>query len=315
MSDESAWWTKNLSPTTGCKRHAIPREQRPRGCQACWMEDMLRGPRGAVIHGAGPDGKPLPSHMIQYHPGRLHQILTMKKPQRFGFINREPADVARERPEWLAAEVGVALARPDHGFGVPTSDPAAIVTWARWLFDPKRVGPYGRTYREPWSGCAEEAEALLDLHPAINRAWLDADAAPRNWIWLLSISTQQEADERLPHGVELGRMGWRWGVHAEPCIESLSIVPDAYGTSLADMPHWICSGPPKGHRPTDEKPPVQYGKDIGFGQPFTVPVSELDWHRALMSQCWAAGIPYFYKGRTLPGEALHNRALPGGWPA
>ncbi len=306
MSDESAWWTKNLSPTTGCKRHAIPREQRPRGCQACWMEDMLRGPRGAVIHGAGPDGKPLPSHMIQYHPGRLHQILTMKKPQRFGFINREPADVARERPEWLAAEVGVALARPDHGFGVPTSDPAAVVEWVRTM---AKLFPSSglSTIR-----CSAVAQEILGTYVRLGDPGV---FPPRNWIWLLSISTQQEADERLPYGVELGRMGWRWGAHCEPMYEPLSIVPDAYGTSLADMPHWICSGPPKGHRPTDEKPPVQYGKDIGFGQPFTVPVSELDWHRALMSQCWAAGIPYFYKGRTLPGEALHNRALPGGWPA
>ncbi len=278
MSDETAWWTANLSPWSGCKDLALPPDQRAAGCKKRWLSGMLTGPRGKVIHGAA---KPWE---IVLHPNRLRQALTTKEPQRYGYINGEVADVATDHPEYLAACVGVALARPDHGFGVPTSDPGAVVEWARRL-----------NTESAWSVCIDALERVTGRKVNASTALFgEHEFPPRNWIWLLSISTQQEADERLPYGVELGRMGWRWAAHCEPMYEPLSIVPDAYGVSLADMPCWICSGPPKGHKPTE---------------------SELDWHRALMQQTWAAGIPYWYKGKTMPGEALHNRALPGGWPA
>ncbi|MFH1184517.1 MAG: DUF5131 family protein [Chloroflexota bacterium] len=271
MSDEGKWWGSVSAPYSGCPNLSLPPSERSAGCRSCWTPSFFK--RFPAIHNGPPS-------VLELHPDRLRKCLTTRKPQRFGWILGEPAEVARKHPEYLAACVGVALARPDHGFGVPTSDPAAVVAWARAVFP---------AVPRPGAICMREAEPVLNKDmPRIYEPW-----PPPNWIWLLSISTQQEADERLPYGVELGRMGWRWGVHAEPMLEPLAIIPDAYGASLADMPAWIASGPPKGHRPTE---------------------AELDWHRALMQQCWYAGAPYWFKGETLPGEALHNRELPAGWP-
>ena len=230
-----------------------------------------------MIHG---DAKPWE---IVLHAGRLRQALAMKAPQRFGYINGEVADVATDHPEYMAACVGVALARPDHGFGVPTSDPGAVVEWARWLLSEKRTAAFGTfdATLEAIHVCCSSAFRMF--------RWKKSPFSgpppfpPPNWLWLISISTQQEADERLPFGGELGRMGWRWGVHAEPMLEPLAIIPDAYGTSLTDMPSWIVSGPPKGHRVSE---------------------AEVDWHRELRGQAWAAGIPYWYKGEALPDRDL-----------
>ncbi len=316
------WWTENLSPWSGCKDLALAPEQRATGCQKCWLPSLLTGPRGRVIHGE------LPPWEIVLHPERLAQALRKRAPQRYGWINGEVADVATDRPEYLAACVGVALARPDHGFGVPTSDPAALVTWTRWYATP---GPgatpgiwdghdpmhtWGIRFGQYHAGVlfAEQVSTVAGTHTEHRRPALGSHFPPRNWLWLISASTQQEVDERMPHARTLAEMGWRVGLHLEPLLESLDLDKNcmvfnrraavrkmvngpaclnrdqAEDTISPVLCSWVASGPPKGHGHTE---------------------AELNWHREIRDQARYAGVPYFYKGEPLDGCA---NTLPAGWP-
>ena len=303
------WWTMNLSPWSGCKDLALPPEQRAEGCRRCWLPSLLSGPRGRAIHGDHPP------HEIVLHPGRLAQALRKREPQRYGWINGEVADVATDHPEYLAACAGVALASPDHGFGVPTSDPGPLVTWARNF--PTHRGSVSAPFCRGHAGkiCGVKVDSAYGLGVSLSlmggielsdsaKYVLRESAArvaelfpPPNWIWLISASTQREVDERLPHALELARMGWRWGWHLEPLIESVSVLPDAYGMDLRDAPAWVVSGAPKGHNCSP---------------------AEVDWHRQVRDQAAYAGVPYWLKslgpkvGRVLDGSE-HN-GLPAGWP-
>jgi hypothetical protein len=221
----------------------------------------------------------------------------MRAPQRFGWINGEVADVATDHPEYLAACVGVAQATPHHGYGVPTSDPGPLVTWARWL--EHRVQTCGS--ERYWMHLPVDTPKKFDPDapppkepPVIS---IPRQVRPRNWLWLISASTQREVGERLPHALALARLGWRWGWHLEPLCEPVSVLPDAYGMDLRDAPDWVVSGAPKGHNCSP---------------------AEVDWHRQVRDQAAYAGVPYWCKilgpkvGRVMDG--IEHNGLPSGWP-
>lgn len=312
------WWSACSCPWTGCPRLALRPADRPEGCRACWLEGYLR--RFPAIHGYGDavfygsevreESEAAASGDTVTHPNRLAACL--KGPaQRYGWILGEPP---WDSPEIIAAAVGVAMARPDCGFGVPTSDPEKAVEWARWLM--KQFAPHLSPSN---SGFARAVTALENAR--LEKRWRierDAPFPPPNWLWLISASTQAELDARAPHAAELARMGWRVGLHLEPLLGPVDIGirsgvchcgEDMVPHRLADPPHipvemyepgpwsWVVSGAPKGHNCTD---------------------GELDWHRSILDQCEAAGVPYWLKslgprrGRVLDG--VQHNGLPAGWP-
>ena len=301
MSKKSAdWWTACNCPYTGCPRLALKPEDRPEGCKKCWAPGFLSGRGGQTIHGGEDPGK------LILWPNRLRKCLTTRKPQRYGWILGEPAEVCRAHPEYMAACVGVALARPDHGFGVPTSDPAALVEWAR------DMPPDGSGCILPQDHYDQEALRLgFDFEPGPDRQ------TPPNWIWLISASTQEEVNERAWDAAQLVKMGWRVGLHLEPLLGPINLTR-THKTDIGDLDllrggswtdgrwgfvnhsdvqplaSWVAVGAPKGHTPT---------------------ANELNWYRALRDQCAedGAGIPFWLKS-PLTLDGVEHRALPEGWP-
>ena len=210
------WWTACNSPYTGCPNLAIKPENRSSGCRSCWLPGYLD--RLPVIHHGYGDRFARPASEVILHPERLAKCLRARKPQRYGWILGEPAEVARLHPEYLDKCADGALDSPRHGYGVPTSDPAGVVPWAR-----------GYT-----------------------------SIVPQNWIWLISASTQAELDARAPHAAELARMGWRVGLHLEPLLSAIDLSPGWEGrgsveANLRDtkMWSWVAIGAPKGHTPSE----------------------------------------------------------------
>uniref|UniRef100_A0A6M3X7Z5 DUF5131 family protein n=2 Tax=viral metagenome TaxID=1070528 RepID=A0A6M3X7Z5_9ZZZZ len=327
---DAPWWSQCNCPYTGCPRLALPADERPEGCRACWAPGFLSGRTGRTIHGGEDPGK------LMLWPGRLAKCLRARKPQRYGWILGEPAEVARLHPEYLAACVGVAMARPDHGFGVLTSDPAGIVEFCRWL-----MAPFADHISAGASGWARAVNALEDLG-SIGRWHIERESAfpPQNWLWLISASNQPELDERAPYAAELARMGWQVGLHLEPMLEPVDL--DNYGVLLAkagdvearlnmltghvsgpdemrpDMRwSWVAVGSPKGHTPSDEEVDTvgQAIATMEAGRPLceTPVVSELDWYRDIRDQCAAAGVKFWLKNPTeISGKKY--RELPKGWP-
>lgn len=343
MASKSAdWWTWNRGPWTGCKDLALAPEERSSGCRSCWLAGMLKGPRGKVIHGecsaclglklVNRESCPTcngsgiaPPHEIRTHPGRLAQLLKVRKPQIAGWINGEVADVPHE---FLAACVGVALARPDHGFGVPTSDPAGVVEFCRWVAE----GMRGGNWRDG-AGCLGEAcraDVIGSNWPMI---YEPEPFPPPNWLWLISASNQQELDERAPYAAELARMGWRVGLHLEPLLSGIEIpqillaflVPRHGGELLTkDSPDvenvggswifplsWVGIGAPKGHVPSDI-PDIPDCVPCDVKNTDCLPPSELDWYRDIIAQCEADGVPCWLKSPT-EIDGIAHRELPEGW--
>ena len=113
------------------------------------------------------------------------------------------SDLARLHPEYLAACAGGALARPDHGIGLLTSDPGGLVGWARWMETTGRPAGYAAEccYRETDHG----------VIPPV--PW-----PPPNLLILISASDLDEVKERTPAALELEALGWRWGWHHEPLL-------------------------------------------------------------------------------------------------
>lgn len=301
------WWTKASCPWTGCPRLALRPCDRSAGCTRCWLPAYLK--RFPALHWGNRPKTPgwealarasVDAGEVLTHPNRLAACLRGPA-QRFGWILGEPP---WDSPEFLAAAVGVALARPDCGFGVPTSDPGKAVAWARWIMR--------GDLPMPTFNCISAAS----FHGVeIKRIDHQLQWPPPNWIWLISASTQAELDARAPHAANLHAMGWRVGLHLEPLLG-----PVMFHASTLDQPmyaqpfasavlrhqddpmrhkvwSWIVSGAPNGHNCTE---------------------AELDLHRSIRDQAVAAGVPYWGKnygpkrGRVLDGRTWDQ--LPAGWP-
>jgi hypothetical protein len=276
-SKSADWWTACNCPYTGCPNLSSPAKDRSSGCRSCWLEGSLN--RFKAIHNYAHPGE------LQLHPNRLRKCLTTSKPQRYGWILGEPAEVCRAHPEYMAACVGVALARPEHGFGVPTSDPAGIVPWAKWLMKQRHwdVIQMAKKLLSPklddW--LFGPRDAMFNPHHGI----------PQNWIWLISASTQDELNERAPHAAALESMGWKVGLHLEPLLSPV-VVPYMMTEPFEPVWSWVVVGAAKGHTPK--------GGEIG-------------WYHAIRNQCSDQRIPFWLKSPlTLDGR--EHRELPEGWP-
>ena len=265
---------------------ALKPEDRPEGCKKCWAPGFLSGRGGQTIHGGEDPGK------LILWPNRLRKCLTTRKPQRYGWILGEPAEVCRAHPEYMAACVGVALARPDHGFGVPTSDPGAIVEWCKYAM--KRLTDGRRLFPDDDDGWMFRQWAYASGRRAGVDGWPENHGGPlppKNWIWLISASTQQEVNERAPHAAALESMGWRVGLHLEPLLSPI-VVPYMMTEPFEPVWSWIVVGAAKGH--------VPQGGEIG-------------WYHAIRNQCSDQRIPFWLKS-PLTLDGVEHRALPEGWP-
>lgn len=116
------------------------------------------------------------------------------------------------------------------------------------------------------------------------------DPAKECVILLTSVSTQADADERIPHLMRLAAAGWKVGVSVEPMLgpvslrwlaawNGMAIKPREWGQSTSDIDgarllSWVICG--------------------GESGPGARPM-HTDWARSLRDQCKAAGVPFFLK--------------------
>lgn len=114
-------------------------------------------------------------------------------------------------------------------------------------------------------------------------------------IVLASVSTQADADERLPHLMRLAAAGWRVGVSVEPMLEAIHL---DNGESS-----WLsCNGVPNEDGDCCESFAVggEHFRGLswvicgGESGPGARPMDPA-WARALRDQCIAAGMPFAYK--------------------
>ena len=127
----------------------------------------------------------------------------------------------------------------------------------------------------------------------------DAGDWPPPHIWLAAqVSTQDDADQRLPHLARLAEAGWNTFVVAQPMLgeiwlddEWLQMEGSHPGDALGSGIRWvICGG---------ETGPGARGMDPG-------------WARWLRDQCHAVGVPFWYTGDALDSE-LETCGVCEGW--
>jgi len=278
------WWTACNCPFTGCPRLALPREQRPEGCRRCWLEGYLH--RFPTIHGTEIEeaihpvfghhviGDPEP-WSIQLHPNRLAACLRTRKPQRYGWILGEPAAVASMDPAYLDECVD-SMAATHHGVGMPTSDPAGLVPWAR-------------------------ARAQGGLR------------APQNVLVLISASTQPELDERVRHAEKLRRLRWRWGVHAEPLLGPLNLTEAIHAGACWFVSGVLKGHEAADERPPPQE--VDHGEwgaaTVSYRTEVDLRRSIRDQAEAAGVPFWLKSLGR-RRGRVLDGREWNG--LPDGWP-
>ncbi|MFA5027073.1 MAG: DUF5131 family protein, partial [Candidatus Methylomirabilota bacterium] len=149
-------------------------------------------------------------------------------------------------------------------------------------------------------------------------AWLRNASPMPNVILLTSVSTQADADERLPHLMRLAAAGWKVGVSVEPMLGPVDLAP------WTDLGHTTCCGgePEYCHscdyggwmrrqQVYNEHGHVKLswvvcGAESGPGARSMHP----DWARQVRDQCVAAGVPFAYKQG--PGDGATNNRIDSG---
>jgi protein gp37 len=257
MSTGISYHDETWNPTTGCLP-GLP----------CWCRCWARG-MTARFHGG--------AFAPTFHADRLAKPRHWKKPRHIGvsFMGDLFADGITD--EQIAAVFGVMAACPRHTFVVLTKRAARMAAWFQQ-----------RQCEIDAGGLCLEATArfgaLAPLHPR--------DFGP-DWplpnVWLgVSISTQADADARIPHLLRCpAKVRW---VSVEPMIGPVrlnlfSMGPDYMLTH--ELLSWVVCGAESGAgaRPMD-----------------------IAWARHLREQCSEADVAFYYKQG--PGDPGKPFALP-----
>lgn len=270
----------NWPVATGC----LPEYQ-------CWGKCWARG----MAHRFHRDFAPT------FHPGTLALPLHWRKARKVGVCFTGDQFVKGITDEQLAAVFGIMAACPQHTFFVLTKRPHNMQAWLASM-KPQPRKDHGIKWDARAADCWHAAEALF---PALrNSAWGSEfierahtiEWPLRNVYLGVSVSTQADADERIPYLLRC-QAAFRW-VSVEPMLQAVNLsrywlagltpskrypfpqLEEEYRTRNIDLLDWVVcaaeSGPKA--RPLD-----------------------LDWARDLRDQCAKGKVPFMLKDqRTYP---------------
>lgn len=277
------WTDATWNPLRGCSRVS-------EGCRNCYAEAVAArfSEPGLPYHGLaeywfsdatkGGDGKFRPrwTGKVRFVEERLADPLRWKRPRRI-FVN-SMSDLFHESVpnDVIEAIFGVMAAAQQHTFQVLTKRPARMLNWFQGLAE--NAFEYSRP---PADTCVIAAGVSMRrdefLCPAV--PW----PLPNVWIGV-SVEDQKTADERIPLLLETPA-AVRW-ISAEPMLGKIDLAKA--GGVWSDMSGRIVRGGSTYGRQLDWA--VVGGESGPQARSF-----HLDWARALLEDCRAAGIPVFMK--------------------
>jgi len=279
MSDTKIEWAeKTWNPITGCTKIS-------EGCQHCYAERMSKRLAGRCGYDKNDP------FTVTFHPDNLDEPLRWRKPSRI-FVCSMGDLFHEEVPFELIEEVFIAMDECAwHTFMVLTKRPQRMLQFSEWYL--------GR--------CSDESVGI-QYH-----------TLPANIQIGITAENQQRADERIP--ILLQTPAAKRFVSIEPMLGPVNIsrwlriswqcsgcggyFNGPYRNICPDCGRegWWSGSHPFNGRNTPRGPisPSQSGQGLDFAicggetGPGARPMHP-DWVRSLRDQCYAAGIPFFFKG-------------------
>lgn len=268
MSNTKIEWADAVwNPVTGC----TPISE---GCQNCYAKRIAKRLAGRCGY---PADEPF---RVTFHKDKLTEPLRWKKPRRI-FVG-SMTDLFHEDVDymWLDQVLYMVYVCPQHTFIMLTKRPQRMRDALNWWYD----------------NCTTQSAPLPNL-------WLCVTA-----------ENQLRADERIPILLEIPAA--KHIVSYEPALEQVDfrqwLVKHPYYLAKCPGCGWVgtselcgagdyftqdsCTCPKCGTKTDDVKgdPSLDWvicGGETGPGaRPFNI-----DWARASRSQCWTAGVPFFFK--------------------
>lgn len=265
MAETSIEWATDVwNPSTGCDRVSP-------GCDHCYALTLAKRLKGMGSAKYQRDGDPRtsgPGFGLTVHADTLDLPLRWKRPRRV-FVNSMSDLFHDDIPTAFIAEIFAVMAlAPQHTFQVLTKRHGRM----RSLLSAPR-------FPELVQECIDE------LYDDPDEQLLRGPWPPRN-VWLgVSVENQQWADIRIPALLDTPA-AVRW-ISAEPLLGpvdvSLWLGQHAAGPAPKDAIDWCVVG--------------------GESGPSARPMHP-EWARSLRDQCFAAGVPFFFKqhGEWAPGS-------------
>ena len=264
------WADSVWNPITGCSPISA-------GCERCYASRMATRLRGRYGY---PDKNPF---RVTLHPDKLLQPLSTRKPRRI-FIS--------SMSDWMHPDV------PDD-YRDKMLAIMALTPWHTYYTLTKRADNLLRYFQQAGTNIHVSAEAVnlragidaktrrrlpsaLNTHPCGGNVW------PLPNVYLgVTTENQEMLDLRAPPLLQLGAMGWRTMVSAEPLLSDLDLhINDRRENEL--WRHYNLPVAAENQRPSW----VIVGGETGPGARPMHP----DWARSVRDQCAAAGVPFFFKG-------------------
>jgi protein gp37 len=284
MSDDTKieWTDATWNPVRGCSRVS-------EGCRNCYAEQFasrnLPGYEGLAKNGKW-------TGVVRLVPERLDQPLRWKRPRKI-FVN-SMSDLFHESlsNEQIAAVFGVMAAAPQHTFQVLTKRPARMVEWFKWA---------GTETLDTLRECANVA-----MRSPRSKVATSGNTWPLPNLWLgVSVENQAAADERIP--LLLQTPAAVRFLSCEPLLGTVTLREEWLHGRFIECPDETqdkdtdpcngCDG--LGNRGGDycgavRGPKVSWVIVGGESGPGARPMHP-DWARSLRDQCFAAGVPFFFK--------------------
>lgn len=299
MTATSIEWTDRVwNPVRGCSRTSP-------GCEHCYAEaiaERFSGP-GQAFDGFAVRGKGW-TRRVELLPAKLDEPRGWREPARV-FVN-STSDLFHDEltNEQIAAVFNEMSAAPRHTFQVLTKRSARMREWFEWLA--QRMAAARERYRnECEAGLA--AEALISAAVTVKGVRDTPNELPQAWplpnVWIgVSVEDQTRAQLRIPNllavpaavrfvsveplleAVDLSR--WMWPVHESwPSGHASPETARAAGALVTRERQALV------HADRRFLDWVIVGGESGPGaRPF-----EIEWARAIVAQCKAAGVACFVK--------------------
>ena len=261
------------NPVSGCSY----------GCPNCWARRMAKRLAGRVGYDAEEPFKP-----GTVHPSRFDQPIRWKRSRRIAVCFMGDLFDPAVSDETIAAVFGVMAAAPQHEFLVLTKRPERMAAWFRRFRSKKKI------------------EEVVDDLTVDGKAPIGCQDRPfpewplRNVLVGTSVSTQKDADERIPELLKCP--GRRW-VSAEPLLESVlptlcrTMSVEEVRTLIEEQPSVLEECPGLLDVAKDGgalEPAVNWVVCGGESGPNARPTHPF-WVRSLRAQCETTNTPFVFK--------------------
>lgn len=259
MSDKSKieWTDATWNPVTGCTKVS-------EGCRHCWAARLAatrlkHNPRYAGLARIT-DGVPQwadeAALPVRLHADLLDQPKHWRKPRRIFVCSQ--ADLFHGTVPWpfLAEVFNMMEATPQHTYLLLTKRPKVMMGFCYML---NRFRPTTFAFMDQWGFLTSTGHGSS----------LGRNDIPRNVCLGFSAETQKAFDERWKYVRPLAQVGWSTWASLEPLLGPIHL-PD----NFRKLACWVVAGGETGPRARPSHP---------------------EWFRSLRDQCYAVGLPFFFK--------------------